>query len=237
MANATLEAGSSPAPKSLVARFFGIITSPRATYESVVAHPRWFGMLAVATLGASLLIGGFLMTQVGQDAMLVQMQERAGGADEQRVQAMEKMLPMMGYFYAAGMLVFIPVFYIVVSGLLWVVMNATMGGDASFKKLFTVCVHAAPIGILGQAFTVPLNYARGAMTSATNLAVLLPMFEEGSFAASFFGAIDLFLIWQLFVLAIGLAVLYRRRTQPIATMLFVIYGVIALIIAVVKAGS
>ena len=28
--------------------------------------------------------------------------------------------------------------------------------------------------------------------------------------------IDLFLIWQLFVLAIGLAVLYRRRTQPIA---------------------
>ena len=28
--------------------------------------------------------------------------------------------------------------------------------------------------------------------------------------------IDMFLIWYVLVLAIGLAVLYRRRTQPIA---------------------
>ena len=35
------------------------------------------------------------------------------------------------------------------------------------------------------------------------------------------------------VLAIGLGVLYRRRTQPIAITLFVIYGIIGLIIAAV----
>jgi hypothetical protein len=45
--------------------------------------------------------------------------------------------------------------------------------------------------------------------------------------------IDLFLIWQLFVLAIGLGVLYRRRTQPIAIALFVVYAVIATGIAAI----
>jgi multisubunit Na+/H+ antiporter MnhE subunit len=90
------------------------------------------------------------------------------------------------------------------------------------------------IGLLGQAFTVPLNYMRGVMTSATNLAVMMPFVPEQSFVGRLIGAIDLFLIWQFIVLAIGLAVLYRRKTQPIAVSLFVIYGVIAIIIAFVR---
>jgi hypothetical protein len=40
-------------------------------------------------------------------------------------------------------------------------------------------------------------------------------------------------VWWLFVLAVGLAVLYRRRTQPIAFGLFGVYAVIALGVAAV----
>ena len=71
------------------------------------------------------------------------------------------------------------------------------------------------------------------MTSATNLAVLLPMLPEGSFMAKLAGMIDLFVLWWVFVLAIGLGVLYRRRTQPIAVSLFAVYAVIALAVAAV----
>jgi hypothetical protein len=45
--------------------------------------------------------------------------------------------------------------------------------------------------------------------------------------------IDLFVVWWLFVLAIGLGVLYKRRTQPIAFGLFCVYAVIALVAAAV----
>jgi hypothetical protein len=38
-------------------------------------------------------------------------------------------------------------------------------------------------------------------------------------------------VWWLVVLAIGLGVLYRRKTQPIAITLFGIYAVIILAIA------
>ncbi len=73
--------------------------------------------------------------------------------------------------------------------------------------------------------TVPKRPMKGA---------LLPMVPEGTFLAYLFGAIDVFLIWWVLVLAIGLAVLYRRRTQPVAVTLFVIYGVIALCYAGVR---
>ena len=47
----------------------------------------------------------------------------------------------------------------------------------------------------------------------------------------------LFLIWWILSLAIGLGVLYRKRTAPIAVTLFVVYAAIALIIAAIKTAS
>jgi small-conductance mechanosensitive channel len=46
--------------------------------------------------------------------------------------------------------------------------------------------------------------------------------------------IAVFLIWYIIVLAIGLAVLYRRRTQPIAISLLSVYAVIAIVVALIK---
>ena len=70
-----------------------------------------------------------------------------------------------------------------------------MGGDATFKQMFAVFAHAAVISTLAQLFTGPLNYFRGAVTSATNLAVLLPMIDPKSFVGRVLGMTDLFMIW------------------------------------------
>ena len=239
MANTPVQTGASPAPKSLVARVVGIITAPRATYESIVAHPKWFGMLALCAVGLGVLIGGFLLTKVGQDAWLDAALNSpfSGQVSDQQIQAMEKMAPYVGYGTVVYMLVLVPIFMAILAGILYAVFNAAMGGNATYKQVFTVVVHAGPVGLLSQLFTVPLNYFRGTMTSATTLAVLLPMLPEKSFAARLLGMIDLFLVWQLIVLSIGLAVLYRRRTQPIATALLVVYVLIAVIVAFVRRGA
>ena len=63
------------------------------------------------------------------------------------------------------------------------------------------------------------------------------MLEETSFITRFLGAIDLILVWWIFTLAIGLGVLYKRRTGGIATTLLALYVVIALIIGYVRSGS
>jgi hypothetical protein len=44
------------------------------------------------------------------------------------------------------------------------------------------------------------------------------------------------MIWYVLVLAIGLGVLYKRRTQRIAIGLFIVYAVIAACIALVKSS-
>jgi hypothetical protein len=125
----------------------------------------------------------------------------------------------------------IPVVTLITAGILFAVFNAAMGGRAAFKQLFAVVSHAGVISALGWIFVMPLNYLRESMSSPTNLTALAPGLPEGSFVARLLGTVDLFLIWWVVVLAIGLAVLYRRRTQPIVMSLLAVYAVIALIIA------
>ena len=48
--------------------------------------------------------------------------------------------------------------------------------------------------------------------------------------------VDLFTIWWVVVLSIGLAALYQKKVSSIATGLFVFYGIIALVIAYFTAG-
>lgn len=220
-------------PLSLPARFVGIVLAPKATFQAVAAHPRWLGMLAVVCGLLALLVGGYLFTTVGRNAWLDMMGSNPAMTDAQ-FENLRKIAPYVGWFGVGQMLVFIPVVTLISAGLLYVVFNAVLGGTATFKQLFAVVVHAGVISVVGQLFTVPMNYARGAMTGATNLAVLLPMIDEQSFLGRLFGMVDLFIIWWLIVLAIGLGVLYRRRTQPIAWSLFGVYAVIAVIVAVVR---
>jgi hypothetical protein len=49
--------------------------------------------------------------------------------------------------------------------------------------------------------------------------------------------IDLFYVWSTFITAVGLGVLYKRHTGPIAMVLFSIYLVIALIVGYVRSGT
>ena len=64
-----------------------------------------------------------------------------------------------------------------------------------------------------------------------------PFLDDGSFPARFLGSIDLIYIWWMVSLSIGLGVVYRRRTAPIATTVIAIYVVIGIVVAVIKTAA
>lgn len=240
MSDVAAPAAPGTGSKNLVTRFVGVLTAPRETFADVVANPRWLGMAALVLIVTAICTGGFFATEVGQTAWLDNMAERAQQAGQEIPEAqwagMEKMAPYMGALSAGSVVLFGPLMWLITAGLLFAVFNAALGGDSSFKHLFAVVVHSASVTVVQQLFVTPLNYMRQSMSSATNLSVFLPMLDESSFMAKLMGTIDLFMVWQVFILAIGLSVLYRRKTSSIAIGLFVVYGIVAIIIAAVTAG-
>jgi len=138
------------------------------------------------------------------------------------------------YFAAVSQLVSLPLVAAILAGIFLGVFNAIMGGNAKFKQVFAVVAHSGVVIAVQQFFVLPLDYFRESLSSPTNLAVFVPMLDENTFVVRALGAIDLFLIWWMVNLSIGLAVLYKRRTGPIATTLIAIYIVLGLVIAGIK---
>ena len=231
MANTTVAPGTSPAPMDLISRFIGIITAPRATFERVVAHPKVFGMLALTAViiaaGAALPMTTEAGRQAALDQQVSQMEAFGMQVSDEQYEAFRKGMRFAPYTSGGSMLVIGPIAAAVTAAILFAVFSAGLGGEATYKQVLAVVVHAGVISALQQLLSGPFNYFRGAMTSPTSVGVLLPMLDDTSFAGRFVGMIDIFIVWWVLVLAMGLAVLYKRRTQPIAMTFFGIYALIA----------
>jgi hypothetical protein len=231
-------AGSAPAPKNLVARFIGILFSPKETFQAVAASPKVLGML----LTVSILTGVFtalpMTTDAGKQAALDQqvqsMKSLGFQVTDQVYDQMQKGAGRLPYTTGIGAFVFIPIVSLIFAGILFAIFNAALGGEASYKQVYSVYIHSGVIGVASAAVSGVVNYFSGHAGSVANLGALLPMLEEKSFVANLLGTVDIFIIWSVIVLAIGLGVLYKRRTQPIAISLLSVYAVIALAIAAFK---
>src|SRR6478672_4056742 len=223
----TVDAGSAPSPKSLPARIAGIIFAPRATYADVAARPRWVAAFLVVYLVTAAVATAFMSTEVGRAAVVDQQITQAESYGRQvnqaqidRLEAFSKYLvyvaPVIQFFALAGG-------GLLVAGLAFAIFNALLGADAAFKQVFAVVVHSGVILAALSLFSTPLAYARQTLSSTTNLLVFAPFLDDGSFPARLLGSIDLIYIWWMVSLAIGLGVVYRRRTAPIATTMIGIY--------------
>jgi hypothetical protein len=228
------------ADQGLFARIFGVLLTPRATYAAVAAKPRSLGVLAVVLVIIGLAQGLFLSSEVGQQLVLDQ-QIRAMEAfgmtiSDQMYDQMEQGMKRAAITGPVTQVIFWPIALAIESGILLVIFSLLMGGDAKFKHVYAVVAHSSVIVAIQQVFSMALSYASGKMAGA-NLGVFVPMLDEKNFVTLFLGSIDLFFVWATISLAIGLGVLYRRRTGPIATTMLGLYVAIALVIALFRSGS
>jgi hypothetical protein len=222
---------------NVFSRFVGIITAPRATFESVVAHPKWLGMYvltaAIMAFGAALPMTTEAGKQAAVDQQVTGMESFGMQVSDEVYEQMRQRTAFLPYQTAGSIIIFGIIMSLLMAAILWAVFNAAMGGEATYKKILAIVIHGSVISALGQLFTGPINYFRGAVTSATSLGAVLPMLDDQSFIGRLAGMLDIFIIWWLIVLAIGLAVLYRRKTQPIFITLFGVYAVIIVTIAAI----
>ncbi len=232
---------AAPAPdtsKGLLSRVAGILFAPRATYAAVAARPRVFGALAIVLV---LIVGTtalLVSTEVGRQAVLDQQvrQMEAFGRQmsDAQYQQLERTAPYFAYFTAAAQLVFIPLMALMAAGVLYALFTAFLGGEAKFKQVLAVVAHAGLVLGVTTLFVQPLNYVRESLSSPATLAAFVPFLDDASFFVRFLGAIDLIYVWWFLNLSIGLGVLYKRRTRPIAIGLLVFYVLLALVIAAVR---
>lgn len=226
--------------QGLFARLIGVLISPRETYAAVAAKPRALAVLAVVIVVSGVAQGLFLSSEVGKQTVLDQQVRAIEGfgvnITDEMYDRMEQGLDRAAITGPISQAIFLPIVLAIEAGIFVVIFSLLMGGAAKFKHVFAVVTHSSVIVALQQIFSMTLSYFSGKAASA-NLGIFVPMLDENNVVTLFLGSIDLFFVWATISLAIGLGVLYRRRTGPIASVMLGLYALVALVIAFFRSGS
>lgn len=224
---------------SLPARVLGVIRSPRATLTAVAHAPRWAGVLVLTFLISTISTAALLQTEVGRVALVDQWERTATAfgqnVDDRQYAALEEASANGPAYAAFSSFASGPVLAFGLAAVLLVIFNRAFGGAATYPQILALTAHAGVILALRQLIAAPVNYVRETLASPMTMSLFFSMLDEASPLARFFGVIDLFVVWWLAVLAVGLSVLYRRPARRILIGLVSAYVVLALLLVIAMA--
>ena len=228
------ETTESVRPLGLFARIVGVITAPRATFEAIVAHPKPAGVLLVVALALGLAtMIPLISNETIFQSMVAQNTEFMERITGKQMSPEEYQKQVDGartgvYFTPVNFLIALPIASLLFTALYWVFFNAILGGLATFKQVLAIVTHGWVPGALGAFLAVPIQLAQSKMTRAGpfTLGGLATGLPADSLIARILGFTSVFTIWGLVLSAIGLAVLYRRKTLNIFIGLTLLYLVI-----------
>jgi len=103
-----------------------------------------------------------------------------------------------------------------------------MGGSAKYGQLLNITAWAFMINILETIIKIPLMLSKWSLEVFTGLGVL-GIGEKGTFINSLLAGIDIFAIWRIVLIAIGMGIIYNKQTRPYAVGMLIAWFALKLI--------
>jgi hypothetical protein len=221
-----------------MSRVTGVLLHPRATMAEVVRNPAFMTTWVVVLLAVVVCGGWLLSTPVGQQALVderVRVTEALGRrVDDASYARLQADPPVSVYLTSGGRLLLTPpITLLIAAGL--VGLARLDGVRLAFGTALAIAVHATVILAVQQIVATPVHYLYESLTSPTNVAGILRVFDEGTLPARLFGTIDVFGLWWMWLLSLGLAAVAGKPARRYAVRLLAVYVGVAAIVAAVFA--
>lgn len=216
-----------------------MVRSPRATLTGAIRNPRSFDMAMLVIVISAACSAGFLMTAVGRlaalDQQVRQLESFGISVTDDRYDQLRDAAPYRPVLSLAFIIMGWPILWLLAARVVQWFARRAGRCEATFAQVLTVIVHASGIFAVRALVATPINYARESLGGATSLRMVMPSFGDSTFPARLLGAVDIFIVWWVVLVALGLSILYEVRTLPIARWLFGAYAGGAAVLALTQA--
>lgn len=213
----------------LAERVRDTFAAPGRLFRNLPANAPFLGVLALATLVAAAAVAAepaeYFLAQV-EDPV-----SRRGTPVE--VTSSPETIVLWGRIMAVfSALVGHPLLALGGAGVLTILFRVLGSGEGEYRRYLTVASHGLLISSAGMVATVALRAITGSSGALPTVGGLLGL-AEGTLAGGILHGINLFTLWMLAVVGIGVASIEARVTRRAATaLLWGIYGVLVVTVAV-----
>lgn len=202
------------------ARITGVFFEPGKTFQDVAERPRWVVPMLLLII-VSVLTMALYSQHVGWERMIRHQLETnsrvAQLTPEQREQAIatqSRLAPIFGY---VGVIVGIPIYFLISAAVLLAIVAGMMSVPVKYKQVVAVMCYAGLTGLVSGVLAIvvmflknpddfnlqnPLVFNPGAFMDPTT---------TSKFLYSLAGSLDLFVFWNIFLIATGLKAAGGKR--------------------------
>jgi hypothetical protein len=229
-------------PGGFFQNLIDLYVSPREAFTRIVRDARWLAP-AAAYLVVALAFTGIWMSRMQPREFIKTQLEQSGQIEripaEQRERILDQQARLMPIFGWAGAVVGTAVVLCVVAGALLLIYRFFFSGELSFRQsLAIVSWTFFAVGLVTSVLILAVMGMKGDWNISpqealqANLALFLDRATAAKPLYSLLGSLDLFSLWQVFLLSTGYGVATRRSTAAAS------WGVVVpwLLIVLVKAA-
>ena len=142
--------------------------------------------------------------------------------DEKKEEIIEKQMKQQDSFWGYVIIPFaIAIGSLIMGGVFLFVGNFVLGGEVKFLPVWAVVAYSSLVDLIASAVKIPLIIQKQTLEVYTSIAIFLQ--DNGSFLFNFAKHLDVFSLWKLILIAIGLSVLYKKKLSKVLIIIMVIW--------------
>ena len=200
----------------LAARLAGVILAPRRTLPRAAAEPDyWLAILlvVVAFLGVRLMSLPEIRSHYSSPEFIEWYAKQRGltQAEAERDATTLSRTAALQAVVEAPLVIITEVLFVTL--ILYLIGRLGYRGTVRFKSVFSMTAWATMVSGVQLFLTIPLKLINPDWNLEISLALLFPADLVGGYLHRFLAALDLFTVWRVWLLGIGLAALYRISLQ------------------------
>jgi len=206
------------------------ITAPGETFEIIVKEFNLKqALMPIALLMGLAVVSGFVLQDLIADMQWEQIEKSIEGntqiSEEQKDEMLSKQYDrvysetgMSAIFTYISMAISWPMRIAFWSLFAMLAANLFLGGGGKFGQIFTVSAFAYMPSVIEYIIKTPIQYLSDNMMIFTGLGAL-GIGEQGDFINSFLAGLDIFAFWRVFLMAVGIGIIYNKTTKTSLTVM------------------
>lgn len=211
---------------SVFNKILGIFTSPREAFESINQNPSWLIPFLIGLM--FFLIFQYFTVDIQMADQIAKLEAK----DLPAAQLEAARGQMQGFAKYLGFIlgpIVILVLWVIYAACFLLFGNLMIGGETSFKKIFSIVAWSSLVGIISAVLLTFLITSKGTTHGiGMDLSLLLTTPAVGAEPGLLYlilSKIDFFIIWQVILWIIGLSVSYNTTTSKAAAPILTLWGI------------
>lgn len=211
---------SQPAKMNEFSRLLGVFFEPKRTFENIAERPRWLVPMLILMVSSIVLIYLF-STHVGWEPYLHRIMDRNPRIQQldpqQRQQLMNTQLRLAPAITYVGALLGTPISLLVVAAIAMGIIRGLLGVPIRFAQAFAVTTYAWMPRVIYAGLSIVVLFLKNPdefdiqNSFASNPGAFMDPEKSSRFLYSMAGALDVFTIWVMLLMAVGLKAAGGKR--------------------------